>query len=140
MTKFSLLEKLVITFNDKFPKESFEVINRCCPLLKSLDFVRPTLFYINRDHLVFAIAKAMPGLHHLTFVGIVINNAALVTILDGCSMLQSLDLQLCLCDDLSQSLEKRCLEQIKDFRFPLNHVSDFFDEDNFCDLFNVSSV
>jgi hypothetical protein len=67
----------------------------------------------------FAIAKTMPGLHHLKISGDMPTDDGLLAILDGCPRLESLDLRGCCCFSFGESLEEKCREQIKDFRLPL---------------------
>jgi F-box/leucine-rich repeat protein 2/20 len=121
--KFSLLEELDISFDDDdddfdddYFEGSLEEIGRCCPLLKSLNFRRMISCEYFED--AFAIAKTMSGLRHLTLKRIVLSNDQLLAILDGCPLLESLDMQKCPIFELSESLEKRCREQIKDLQLP----------------------
>jgi len=63
-----------------------------------------------------AIAKTMSRLSHLKLNGLFLRYKGLLAILDGCPLLESLDLQ-CSCIIISTpSLLKRCCEQIKDFQ------------------------
>ncbi|PNX79561.1 F-box/LRR protein, partial [Trifolium pratense] len=90
--KFSLLEELDISFDKKISKKSLEDIGRCCPLLKSLNLANKFILEVN-----FA--------------------DQLLAILNGCPLLDSLDLQKSICrHQLSPSLVKRCHEQIKDLQ------------------------
>jgi F-box/leucine-rich repeat protein 2/20 len=116
-----LLEELDISFDDDsidddYFEGSLEEIGRCCPLLKSLNFRRMISCEYFED--AFAIAKTMSGLRHLTLKRIVLSNDQLLAILDGCPLLESLDMQKCPIFELSESLEKRCREQIKDLQLP----------------------
>jgi len=79
----------------------------------------------------FAIAKTMSGLRHLKLSNLLINNAGFLAILNGCRLLESLHLEDFDCRYLSRSLEKRCNEQIKDFRPPNYTLYDqLFDDDD----------
>ncbi|XP_058783582.1 putative F-box/LRR-repeat protein 9 [Vicia villosa] len=128
---FSQLEELHISFK-YLSKESIEVIGRFCPLLKSLNFDGPLDTYFDFYDEVFAIGKTMPGLRHLSFSRIVFDNDQLFAILDGCPLIESLDLQHCFVRHLSPSMEKRCREQIKDFQLPIyNDYEDDIGEDGF---------
>ncbi|PNX56675.1 F-box protein skip19 [Trifolium pratense] len=60
----------------------------------------------------------MPGLIHLDIKGGNLTNVGLLTILDKCPLLKSLDIRLCPFLNLSESLEKRCIDQINDLKLP----------------------
>ncbi|WJX58104.1 Putative F-box/LRR-repeat protein 23 [Trifolium repens] len=64
----------------------------------------------------------MPRLRHLAILKKALANDGLLAILDGCPLLESLDLRGCRHLDLEGSLEKRCNEQIKELRFPTESV------------------
>lgn len=113
--KLPLIEKLDIS-NNYLSKHSFEVVGSCCPLLKTLTYGN----HVSMDHNaeVFVIAKTMPGLRNLTILGWRLTPVGVVAILDGCSLLESLNLEYCSSmashiTTLSQSLKKRCSKQIK---------------------------
>ncbi|CAJ2640785.1 unnamed protein product [Trifolium pratense] len=127
--KFPLLEELDISFSN-LSEDSLEVIGRCCPHLKSLKFSRMFYTYIKGDDDAFAIAKTMPKLRHLSMSGNLLTNVGLDAILDGCPLLESLDLQNCFHLDLSGSLGKRCRDQIKDLVLPIVIDENCDDEDN----------
>ncbi|KAI5407341.1 putative F-box/LRR-repeat protein 23 [Lathyrus oleraceus] len=133
--KFSLLEDLELSFND-LNKESLEAIGQNCPLLKTLKFNRAYKgikctsyngFKCNKE--AFAIAKTMSGLQHLELWGNKLTNEGLVSILDGCPNLESLDLRMCYNLVMSENLAKRCYENIKYFRYPDEYI-DEHDDDN----------
>ncbi|XP_058783581.1 putative F-box/LRR-repeat protein 9 [Vicia villosa] len=138
---FSLLEELHISFKH-LSKNSIEVIGQFCPLLKSLNLVAPEYAHFDFNDEVFAIGKTMPGLRHLSFSRIVFMNDELFSILDGCPLVENLDLQYCHVRDLSPSMEKRCREQLKDFRLPKNNkfmkYGNYFDNDE--DDFYYTSI
>jgi F-box/leucine-rich repeat protein 2/20 len=92
---------------------SFEVIGQCCPLLKSLNLKGLFDYHRECDDHALGIAQTMPGLRDLRIVKNKLTNAGLIAILDGCPLLESLDLRGCFHLDLSGSLGKRCNEQIK---------------------------
>ncbi|KEH17862.1 transmembrane protein, putative [Medicago truncatula] len=58
----------------------------------------------------------MSGLHRFKLLGIFLVSVGFLAILDGCPLLEFLDLHVCA--SLSQNLEQRCHEQIKDLRPP----------------------
>ncbi|GAU42385.1 hypothetical protein TSUD_123810 [Trifolium subterraneum] len=72
----------------------------------------------------------MSGLSHLYIRGNHITNAGLIAILDGCPLLETLNIGRCYNLDLSESLRKRCLEQIKDVMLPIQHHSEDYDYDD----------
>ncbi|XP_045809961.1 putative F-box/LRR-repeat protein 23 [Trifolium pratense] len=118
-----LLEEVDISFN-MLNEDSLEALGRCCPRLKSLTFARMLCEHFgygseNIGAFAFAIAKTMPRLLHLKISGNVLSNDGVLAILDGCPLLESLDLTRCLYVHLSDSLEKRGREQIKDFGVPI---------------------
>jgi F-box/leucine-rich repeat protein 2/20 len=100
--------------------------------LKSLEYGKIVDFdddeYIDCNDEAFAIAETMPGLHHLTICGTVLDNDGVLAILDGCPLLESLDLSHCSVLYLGTSLENRFFEQIKNAALPLSS-SDYDDFD-----------
>lgn len=119
--KLPLLEELDISYTF-LSKESIEAIGQGCPLLKVLK-VQMIAFNIVKnivfaDVEAFAIAKSMPELRHLYIFGIRLTDKGLLAILDGCPLLESLDLGHCSEVDLSVSLLKRLFEQVKEVQLP----------------------
>jgi len=94
------------------------------------------------DNVAFAIAKTMPELRQLMILNNILSNDVLLAILDGCPLLESLDLRGCLHVDLDENLEKRCIEQVKEFRFPeeyIDHVDSFIDYiHSLCSKFTIN--
>lgn len=90
--KLPLLEEFDISIN-YISNDTIELIGRCCPLLKSLKISISMLsnFFGFNDH-VMAIGKSMPGLRRLKITGNKLTNIGVFAILDGCSLLESLDL------------------------------------------------
>ncbi|XP_057431826.1 putative F-box/LRR-repeat protein 23 [Lotus japonicus] len=131
--RLPLLEELDISFTIQ-PKYFLEAIGRCCPLLKSLKMntslvVIPRYVHVNcSDDKAFVIAETMPELRHLQIMGNSLSNDGLLAILDGCPLLEYLDLRGCPFVDLSGSLEKRCHEQIKYLRLPTD-IEDTISDD-----------
>jgi F-box/leucine-rich repeat protein 2/20 len=129
--RLPLLEELDISYNKKLSKDSIDVVGRCCPLLKSLKYAKCYYHYdddeyIDRNDEAFAIAETMPGLHHLSISGTVLDYNGVLAILDGCPLLESLDLSRCSVLYLGTSLENRFFEQIKNAALPLSD-SDYDD-------------
>ncbi|OIT34129.1 PREDICTED: putative F-box/LRR-repeat protein 23 [Nicotiana attenuata] len=125
---FPLLEELHIYFT-LITKDDIESVGRYCPLLKSF-----TLNATEYENLIFppsqcndqalAIAKSMPKLRHLAFLQNSLTNKGLQAILDGCLLLESLDLRCCCCVDLNGDLE-RCMQQIVDLKRPGDSTHDY---------------
>ncbi|CAJ2640731.1 unnamed protein product [Trifolium pratense] len=137
LRKLPLLEELNIS-PCHISKNFLEVIGISCPLLKSLKFDRRWCL-IHRcpyDHEAFIISETMSRLCHLDIKGNGLTAVGLVAILDKCPLLEYLDIRDCysLSLTLSESLKKRCIEQIKDLQLPvMNNYEDFdyldFDND-----------
>ncbi|KAL7590954.1 putative F-box/LRR-repeat protein 23 [Lactuca sativa] len=92
--KLSQLEELEFSYIF-ISVEDIEVIGQNCPQLKSFKvfdviYTRP---YIEYDDLAVAIANNMPGLRHLQIYGHEMTNDGLKAILNGCPLLQSLDVR-----------------------------------------------
>jgi F-box/leucine-rich repeat protein 2/20 len=109
--KFPLLEEVNIS-NGFQSKETLEVIGQSCPLLKSLTYYGMS-FDITRDDQAFVIANTMPGLCHLDIHGNELTNVGLLAILDGCPLLESLNIEGCNNLDITVSLWQRLNSQIK---------------------------
>lgn len=115
----------------------FHYIGQSCPLLKSLKFSPSILKVDNKDDSVaFAIAKTMSELRHLTILKNGITNDGLLAILDGCPLLESLDLRGCVHLDMNESLKKRCNVQIKELVYPTESIDQNL---SFYHYMNVSS-
>ncbi|XP_057432137.1 putative F-box/LRR-repeat protein 23 [Lotus japonicus] len=93
--KLSQLEEFDISYTN-LTKDSLKAIGRCCPNLKALKF-KPygVLYDADADADAFAIAETMPKLRHLQFVQNRFSNEGLDAILDGCPLLEYLDLGFC---------------------------------------------
>jgi len=68
------------------------------------------------DDEAFIIAKTMHGLRHLDIHGNPLTDVGLLAILDGCPLLESLDIAGCCNLEFSGSLWKRLHNQIKDLQ------------------------
>ncbi|CAJ2643963.1 unnamed protein product [Trifolium pratense] len=118
--KLPKLEEVRISLCD-LSSNSLEALGRSCPLLKVLRYARP--LYVSsigkEDHLALAISETMSKLCYLDIQGTSITNIGLLAILDGCPLLEYLDIDECFhLKNLSNNLRKRCIEQIKDLRLP----------------------
>jgi F-box/leucine-rich repeat protein 2/20 len=130
--KLSRLEELDISLCN-LSKYSIEAIGISCPLLKSFkcerDYWCPYIFGADDDALI--ISETMPRLSRLEIKGNKLTNDGLLAILDGCSLLEYLDIQNCYNLNLSESLKKRCLEKIKDLLFPIHHdIEEYYYDDH----------
>lgn len=124
--KLPQLEELDITISS-LSNEPLEAIGRGCPQLKTFKF---NVEGYRRPHFVcddeaFSIAETMPGLRHLQLFGNKMSNDGLRAILDGCPLLESLDIRQCFNLSLRGSLGKKCREQIKDLRLPNDATEDY---------------
>jgi len=135
--KFPCLEELDISLSNLFDRP-FKVIGRCCPQLKTFKlktfqsndkvYRNPYVRYDDDDDdddEAFAIAKTMSGLRNLQLIGNKMINDGLVALLDGCPHLESLDIRQCFNVNLVGILGKRCKEQIKYLRLPLDATNDY---------------
>ncbi|XP_057445054.1 putative F-box/LRR-repeat protein 23 [Lotus japonicus] len=117
--KFPLLEELDISLSyEKITKASLEAIGRCCPLLKVLKFNKNYGAGAKDDDEAFTIAKTMSQLYHLEIIGNSLSNDGLLAILNGCPLLEVLDLRLCSNVKMSWGLWKKYCQQIKNLREP----------------------
>jgi F-box/leucine-rich repeat protein 2/20 len=108
--KFPLLEEVNIS-NGFQSKKTLEVIGQSCPLLKTLTYYG--MSYITCNDAAFVIANTMPGLRRLDIHGNQLTNVGLLAILDGCPLLESLDIEGCDNLDITESLWQRLNSQIK---------------------------
>ncbi|CAI9782177.1 unnamed protein product [Fraxinus pennsylvanica] len=123
--RFPLLEELHFVFV-KNCNDGIEATGHSCPKLRSFTLSESGYKYpqlvCNDDAL--AIAKSMPGLHHLELLGNNMTNEGLQAILDGCPLLESLDIRKCFNLDLSGDLGNRIAQKIKDFKCPEDSMED----------------
>ncbi|XP_076950021.1 putative F-box/LRR-repeat protein 9 [Bidens hawaiensis] len=129
LEKLPLLEELSLVVT-QIRKNDIEDVARYCPLLKTLKVhhqaYRPwrwrgkladDRFVRYHNELALAIGKNFPTLTHLEVIGNYMTNVGLQAILDGCCLLELLDLRRCLYVDLKGDLGKRC-SQIKYLKLP----------------------
>ncbi|KAK9704756.1 hypothetical protein RND81_07G009100 [Saponaria officinalis] len=120
-----MLEELEIIISGYY-KETYEALGHACPSLKSFSLnnvgSRRNCYIHNEEAL--AISKSMPNLRRLQLIGNSMSNEGLKVILDGCPLLESLDLRACFHIDLSGDLGKRC-DRITNFRRPNDSTSDY---------------
>lgn len=120
-----LLEEVEIIICS-YSEDTIEAIGHACPSLKSFSLndvgSRHDDMVVNEEAL--AIAKSMPNLRNLQLIGSCMSNEGLKAVLDGCPLLESLDLRACFRIDLSGDLGKRC-KKIKHLRLPLDSTADY---------------
>ncbi|XP_058761254.1 putative F-box/LRR-repeat protein 23 [Vicia villosa] len=126
--KQPFLEELDICHCSDLRTDFFKYIGKCCPLLKSMRF-SPCIEAAGDykcDDVAFVIAESMYKLRHLTILNNQLTKNGLLAVLDGCPLLESLDIRGCLHLHFDRSLEKRCNTQIKELRFPTEYIAHKF--------------
>ncbi|XP_071698648.1 putative F-box/LRR-repeat protein 23 [Rutidosis leptorrhynchoides] len=115
--RLAQLEHLYV-YHTYIEGQDIEVIGLNCPHLKSFRLNRE--FHGNKieslDVDACAIAKSMPELRHLQLLGNTMTDEGLQFILDGCPLLESLDVRKCFNLNIAGDLVQRCKKQIKDFK------------------------
>jgi len=108
---------------------SLEALGLSCTRLKSLEYCSgSSLESSDSDKKVFVIAETMPGLRHLDMEGHKLTELGVLTIIDKCTLLESLDIRDCLY--LSEDLKKRCIDQTNDLELPDPDNSNDDDDDD----------
>lgn len=103
--KLPLLEELHDIPFGKLTQDSLKAIGRCCPHLKTLKFSMSQYdMFLDGD--VFAIVETMPKLRYLQIPGNFLTDKGFHDIVDGCRLLEFLDLGYCYNNDLTGSLRK----------------------------------
>ncbi|XP_057747881.1 putative F-box/LRR-repeat protein 23 [Arachis stenosperma] len=125
--KLSQLEELEISYSCVSSKNSIEAIGQSCSHLTVLKIImerRKIRDEYECNDEAFAIAKIIPNIRHLNFVGNHLNTAGLVAILDRCRHLEPLDMRGCFGIQYlgGTRLGKRCPEQIKELQGPDKHL------------------
>lgn len=130
--KLPMLEEVQLILCS-FSDETVEALGRALPRLRSFSLTqvgsKKLRFLDDEDPLsgneeALAIAKSMPELHHLQLIGNYMTNVGLQAILDGCPLLESLDLRACFHIDLSGGLGNRC-KALKHLRLPHDSTKDY---------------
>ncbi|XP_074290454.1 F-box protein SKIP19-like [Silene latifolia] len=123
--KLPMLEEVQIIICS-FSEETVEAVGHACPTLTSFSITgigsKKQNHIFNEEAL--AISRSMPNLRHLQLIGNNMSNEGLKAILDGCPLLESLDLRACFQIDLSGDLGKRC-ERIQHLRYPNDTTADY---------------
>ena len=124
-SRLPLLEDLEIS-QCSLSHETIEVVGTSCPLLKSLKVNSRWYSFAHEEcnkH-ALAITGKMHDLRHLQIFANKLTNDGLQAILDGCPLLESLDLRQCFNLKLGGKVGRRCAEQIKELRLPHDSVDD----------------
>lgn len=119
---------------DFISTDTIELIGRVCPLLKSLEiFINLLSKFIGFNDNAIAIEKLMSGLRHLKIAGNRLTSVGMVAIFKGCKLLQSLNLQHFGKLVFTTYVRDKCMEQIKNFKFPPGYLQNVDDQLEFLD-------
>lgn len=124
--KFPLLEELHLSFIS-ITQEAIESIGRSCPRLKSFELNHRVCSFqrMEYDEEAVAIAGNMRELQHLQLIGNKMTDDGLLTILNGCTHLESLDMRQCFNLRFGGNLRTKCSQQIKKLRWPTDSTEDY---------------
>ncbi|KAL6580156.1 hypothetical protein OROMI_008180 [Orobanche minor] len=123
--RISLLEEAHFVYVD-CSSEDIEAIGRSCPKLRSFTLSKSgnkLSKYISNDD-ALAVAKSMSGLRQLRLLGNDMSNEGLEAILDGCPLLESLDVRRCYNADLNGDLGRRIVQKVRCFLGPEDPMED----------------
>lgn len=127
ITKFTLLEELELSnCRGDFPKTS-AAAGKACPLLKRLRLSSKRFIKhspVPTDGEATAIATTMPGLRSLQLFAKRLSNGGLAAILDGCPLLESLDIRHCFNIVMNYEMRARC-SRVKTLRRPHDPTDDY---------------
>ncbi|KAG8058809.1 hypothetical protein GUJ93_ZPchr0002g23473 [Zizania palustris] len=137
MRGFPHLEKLDMTICRFLFGDLCRSIGRACPQLKS--------FRLNVDYLIssvhraddteaLGIAHSMPKLRELQLIGNNLSNDGLISILNHCTHLESLDIRGCIRVRMDDALKSKCA-RIRNLKLPENSISDYLDR-----IFSYTSI
>jgi hypothetical protein len=127
ITKFSLLEELDLSNCRGDFQKTCAAAGKACPLLKSLRLSSKRFVKHSQDPAdgeATAIASTMPGLRSLQLFAKRLSNGGLVAILDGCPLLESLDIRHCFNISMNYEMRARC-SRIETFRRPHDPTDDY---------------
>ncbi|CAN4082003.1 unnamed protein product [Withania somnifera] len=135
---FPLLEELHI-YLSAISIVDIESVGRSCSQLKSFTLNNGAFggwtgfrnLQIDVNDQAMAIAVNMPELRRLALFGNTMTNEGLCAILNGCPLLESLDLRHCYSIDLEGDLGTRCRQQIADLN---GQICDYMTSDDEPDL------
>ncbi|XP_006647223.2 putative F-box/LRR-repeat protein 23 [Oryza brachyantha] len=131
MKGFPQLEELDITFCSLYGDVCASV-GKACPELKCfrlnerytfpMDYAAPGV--MDDDTGALGIASNMPNLRELQLIGNKLTNDGLMSILDHCQHLESLDIRQCYSIQMDDALKSKCA-RIRDVKLPHDSISDF---------------
>ncbi|XP_052145349.1 putative F-box/LRR-repeat protein 23 [Oryza glaberrima] len=131
MKGFPRLEELDITFCSLYGDVCASV-GKACPELKcfrlnerytlQMDYAAPDI--MDDDTEALGIASNMPKLRELQLIGNKLTNDGLMSILDHCQHLESLDIRQCYSIQMDDALKSKC-SRIRDLKLPHDSISDF---------------
>ncbi|KAK9706990.1 hypothetical protein RND81_07G165800 [Saponaria officinalis] len=108
-------------------KMVFHAIDRSAGGLIDLDIMDFVPYKLGQLNLLNLNASgSLPKLQHLQFIGHDITNVGLMAILDGCPLLQSLDLSACIHLVLEGNLWTRLSKQVKYLLLPYDPTLDYY--------------
>jgi hypothetical protein len=135
---FPQLEELDVTLCLLYGS-ACEAVGRACPQLKR--FRLNELWSISRKEDIgmeaLGIASTMPRLQELELIGNNLTNDGLMSILDRCPRLESLDIRECFNIQMDDALKLKC-SRIRDLRLP--HDPIFFDDTRYWPYYINSGV
>ncbi|KAF0935472.1 hypothetical protein E2562_033614 [Oryza meyeriana var. granulata] len=131
MKGFPHLEELDITFCSLYGDVCASV-GKACPELKcfrlnerytfQMEYVAPDI--MDDDTEALGIASNMPELQELQLIGNKVTNDGLMSILDHCQHLESLDIRQCYSIQMDDALKSKCA-RIRNLKLPHDSISDF---------------
>ncbi|KAG8058806.1 hypothetical protein GUJ93_ZPchr0002g23406 [Zizania palustris] len=131
MKGFPQLEELDITFCSLYG-DVCQSIGKACPQLKCFRLNDRWTFQMDYgasdgmddDTEALGIANNMPELRELQLIGNNITNDGLISILDHCQHLESVDIRQCYNIQMDDALKSKCA-RIKNLKLPHDSISDF---------------
>ncbi|GAB4840676.1 hypothetical protein Ancab_021443 [Ancistrocladus abbreviatus] len=127
ITKLPLLEEVELPLCN-FSVKEIKAIGYNYSLLKTFKLNHKAARYpkyATSDEEALAIEEMMPQLCHLQLIGKCLTNKGLEAILDSSPHLESLDLRACLHIQLNDNMRKRCVEHVKELRWPDDPTNDY---------------
>ncbi|KAG8058805.1 hypothetical protein GUJ93_ZPchr0002g25915 [Zizania palustris] len=126
MKGFPQLEELDITFCSSLYGDVCQSIGKASPQLKCfrLNRIGSVQMYYGDDTEALGIANNMPELQELQLISNGLTNNGLISILDHCLHLESVDIRRCYNIQMDDALKSKCA-RIKNLRLPGDSISDF---------------
>ena len=129
VTRFALLEELELSLCTDVYAGTCEAVGGACPLLKRLRLNRKQFFKWNTSNIdreATAIAATMRGLRSLQLFANPLGSHGLTAILDGCTLLESLDIRHCFNVEMMGGEAIRARRPgIKTLRLPGDSTADY---------------